>query len=98
MKKKKFLDIFVGMPGRVHDARVFRTSPLYNKLISDPPLLSPSQHLLGDAAYPLMLNLMKPYRDNGHLNHRQRLFNERLSSHRAAIEMAFGLLKGKDIA
>ncbi|KAJ8938662.1 hypothetical protein NQ314_011401 [Rhamnusium bicolor] len=36
-----------------------------------------------------------PYRDNGHLNGRQRRFNQRLNSQRAAIEMEFGLLKGK---
>lgn len=94
-EKKIFIDIFVGMPGRIHDARVFRNSPLFQRLTDNPHLLLPNQHLLGDAAYPLMLNVMKPYRDNGHLTHRQRRFNQRLSSQRAVVEMAFGLLKGE---
>ncbi|KAJ8979101.1 hypothetical protein NQ317_014113 [Molorchus minor] len=85
------------MPGRVHDARVFRNSPLYNRLIGNPPphLLPPAQHLLGDAAYPLLPNLLKPFRDNGHLNEIQLRFNQILSAQRSVIERAFALLKGK---
>lgn len=92
--RKVFTDIFIGMPGRVHDARVFRNSPLYGQLIGNPPLLRPDQHLIGDAAYPLLLNLLKPFRDNGHLTQRQITFNQVLSSQRSVIERAFGLLKG----
>ncbi|XP_071050646.1 putative nuclease HARBI1 isoform X2 [Onthophagus taurus] len=33
--EKKFIDIFIGYPGSVHDARVFQNSPLYNFLYSD---------------------------------------------------------------
>lgn len=28
----KFLDVFIGYPGSVHDARVFKNSPLRNTL------------------------------------------------------------------
>ncbi|XP_071057067.1 uncharacterized protein [Onthophagus taurus] len=87
-------DIFVGMPGRMHDARVFRNSPLFQKLRDHPPLLLPHQHILGDAAYPLMTSLLKPYLDNGHLTRVQSTFNVRLNSQRSAIERAFSLLKG----
>ncbi|KAJ8975166.1 hypothetical protein NQ317_011995 [Molorchus minor] len=95
--KRIFTDVFIGMPGRVHDARVFRNSPLYNRLIGNPPphLLPPAQHLLGDAAYPLLPNLLKPLRDNGHLNEIQLRFNQILSAQRSVIERAFALLKGK---
>ncbi|KAI4455515.1 dde superfamily endonuclease [Holotrichia oblita] len=81
------------MPGRMHDARVFRISPLYRQLIEDPRLLPPQQHILGDAAYPLLTNLLKPYRDNGHLTEQQTRFNQSLAAQRSAIERAFGLLK-----
>lgn len=82
------------MPGRVHDARVFRNSPLHDKLTGNNPLLPPRQHIIGDAAYPLLQNLFKPYRDNGHLTPRQIHFNETLSAQRSVIERAFALLKG----
>ncbi|XP_050518298.1 putative nuclease HARBI1 [Diabrotica virgifera virgifera] len=91
-----FLDINVGMPGRVHDARVFRNSQLFQRLTSqDAPLLTNNQHILGDSAYPLLVNLMTPFRDNGHLNVDQNRYNEKLSCIRSIIERAFGLLKNK---
>lgn len=93
--KKQFIDIFVGTPGRVHDARVFRNSDLYAQLTSNNPPLNENEHLLGDAAYPLLPCLLKPYRDNGHLNEVQTRFNTRMSSVRSMIEQGFGFLKGK---
>ncbi|XP_044763578.1 putative nuclease HARBI1 [Coccinella septempunctata] len=91
-----FIDVFIGMPGRVHDARVFRSSDIYQKLINaNNPLLSRDMHLLGDSAYPLMTNLLTPYRDNGHLNDIQNNYNYRMNSIRSVIERTFGRLKGK---
>lgn len=91
-----FIDVFIGMPGRVHDARVFRSSGIYQKLINENnPLLPRDLHLLGDSAYPLMRNLLTPYRDNGHLNDVQNNYNYKMSSIRSVIERAFGRLKGK---
>lgn len=49
--------------------------------------------LLGDSAYPCLLRLLTPYRDNGHLSPAQRHFNTILSSQRVDIEHAFGILK-----
>lgn len=91
-----FIDVFIGMPGRVHDARVFRSSDIYQKLTNENnPLLPRELHLLGDSAYPLMRNLLTPYRDNGHLNNVQNNYNYRMTSIRSVIERAFGRLKGK---
>ncbi|KAI4454265.1 hypothetical protein MML48_10g00001245 [Holotrichia oblita] len=85
-----------GQPGRMHGARVFRLSPLYNRLTDVAnPLLPEEYHLIGDSAYPLLRNLMKPYQDNGHLTPAQIVFNTKLSSVRSTIERAFGLLKVK---
>lgn len=99
-----FTDIYVGWPGRVHDARVFKNSPLLekaqrgtlfpnmNRVINgrDIPVL-----VLGDPAYPLMNWLMKPFPDNGQLRPEKSNFNYRLSRARMVVENAFGRLKGR---
>lgn len=57
--------------------------------------INQDNHIVADGAYPLRGWLMTPYRDNGHLNERQRNFNNKLSANRVVIERAFGLLKGR---
>lgn len=89
----RFLDVVAGWPGSVHDARVFRNSPL-SQLLEDGNIHE-EQHLLGDSAYPLTPYLMVSFRDNGHITEDQGNYNTRHSSARMAIERAFGLLKGK---
>ncbi|XP_029673488.1 putative nuclease HARBI1 [Formica exsecta] len=91
-----FIDCFIGMPGRMHDARVFRNSPLFHQISNaERPLIPENMHLIGDSAYPLLYNVMTPVRDNGHLTFSQRVYNTKLSSIRSIIERAFGLLKNK---
>lgn len=61
----RFIDIFTGAPGRVHDSRVLRVSPFFGTWWE-----SMGQHkLLGDTAYisqtyPVIITLK---RDNGKL-------------------------------
>lgn len=93
--KKQFTNIYVGSPGRVHDARVFRNSGIFQLLSGNNPPIEATEHLLGDAAYPLLPFLMKPYRDTGHLTNAQVTYNIRMSGVRSLIERTFGLLKGK---
>jgi len=94
--KARFIDVFIGMPGRMHDARVFRQGELFAQLNNAAnPLLPCNMHLLGDSAYPLMQNLMTPFRHNGHLTRAQSDYNVKLSTIRSIIERAFGLLKSK---
>ena len=102
--KYLFTDIYVGWPGKVHDARVFRNSSIYTKGCqgtlfpprprningTDVPLV-----ILGDPAYPLLPWLMKPFPDNGRLSDGQKTFNYRQSRARMVIENAFGRLKGR---
>lgn len=52
-------------------------------------------HIIGDSVYPLMINLLTPFRDTGHLTVAQSLYNIRLSSIKSVIERTFGLLKEK---
>jgi hypothetical protein len=70
--KLYFTDIYVGWPGSVNDARVWRNCPLYQKLMQNPESLIPSTHLIGDKAYPLDTFLMVPFKDNGHLTEIQK--------------------------
>uniref|UniRef100_A0A8C4VVC8 Putative nuclease HARBI1 n=1 Tax=Gopherus evgoodei TaxID=1825980 RepID=A0A8C4VVC8_9SAUR len=100
--KGRFTNIHVGWPGRVHDARVFRSTALFKWL--QQRTYFPDQKItvgdvempvviLGDPAYPLMPWLMKPY--TGSLDSGQELFNYRLSKCRMVVECAFGRLKGR---
>ena len=87
-----FIDVDVSWPGSVHDARVFRTSDIYNMAEQ---LCTPNYYVLGDSAYPCLPWLMVPYRNNGHLTQQQRIFNTILSKTRVTIENAYALLKGR---
>ena len=48
----KFTDLVCGWPGSVHDARVFRCSPLANMLLNLPQ----HKHIVGDSTYPLNIS------------------------------------------
>ncbi|CAM5132271.1 unnamed protein product [Natator depressus] len=97
-----FTNINVGWPGKVHDARIFRNSGLFQKLQEG--TCFPDQKItigdvempiviLGDPAYPLMPWLMKLY--TGSLDSSQELFNYKLSKCRMVVECAFGCLKAR---
>jgi len=86
-----FIDCYCGWPGGVHDARVFRNSPLYESGES----WCSGKFVVGDAAYPLLQWLMVPYRDNGKLTPVQKNFNYVHSATRCVVERAFALLKGR---
>jgi len=91
-----FLDIDVGWPGSVHDARIWQNSPylrFMNELMDDLHTQYPDERwvVLGDSAYPLSVWLMKPYAIE---NDAERLsFNTALAKARVAVEHAFGRLK-----
>ncbi|XP_061166373.1 putative nuclease HARBI1 [Saccostrea echinata] len=87
-----FTHVFTGFPGSCHDARVLRNSDLWENGLQMIPNI---YHIIADAAYPLRIWLLTPYRDNGHLTHEQRRYNNYLSSNRMVIERAFALLKGR---
>lgn len=84
----------IGVPGRVHDARAFGNSPLFQNIMHH-NLIPEGHHLIGDTAYPLSEFLLTPFKDIGHLTYEQIRYNIRLSSIRSIIERAFALLKGK---
>ncbi|KAK3929250.1 Protein ANTAGONIST OF LIKE HETEROCHROMATIN PROTEIN 1 [Frankliniella fusca] len=89
-----FRDVFIGQPGAVGDARMFRRSPLSQIMLRQQNFMD-GFHLLGDGAYPLTDKLLIPYKDYGNMTLRQRTHNRILSRCRSSIERAFALLKGK---
>ncbi|XP_049512731.1 putative nuclease HARBI1 [Dermacentor silvarum] len=91
--EKRFLDVTVGNPSKMHDAKIYRNSRLAARL---PQICaSGNYHILGDAAYPLRQYLLTPYRDYGKLTSQQKSFNARFSATRVRIENAFGDLKAR---
>ncbi|CAN7977091.1 unnamed protein product, partial [Ixodes persulcatus] len=86
-----FTHMHVGSPVRMNDARIFTNSGWDDILSALPEDL----HILGDSAYPLKVNLMRPYKNNGHLTRRQSNFNTTLGASRSVVKRAFAQLKGK---
>ena len=90
----KFTSVYCGWPGSVHDERVFKRSPMYPQM-RDKKLLPPSKFSLGDAAYPLMPNLLTPFKDYGNLSQVQKHYNYKHSSTRMVVERAYSQLAGR---
>ncbi|XP_024872183.1 protein ALP1-like [Temnothorax curvispinosus] len=92
----RFINVYCGDPGSLHDARILRRSELYHEASMNQEILFPDKmFLLGDSAYPSLPWLVPPFRDNGHLTPQQVEFNYIHSSTRMALERAFGQLKGR---
>ncbi len=102
-----FMDVVIGRPGSMHDARVLRLSGLYQNahtkiLTLGPPVALATEtlvtpYLLGDAGYANLPWLIAPLPTprNGLLSRRNQAWNTHHSSARMIIEQAFGRLKGR---
>jgi hypothetical protein len=90
-----FTDIFCSYPGAVHDAWVYQNSEVGQVMANNSNYFPQHSHLIGDAAYSLGINLLVPYKNNGHPSVRQVNFNKALSKSRVCVERAFGQLKGR---
>ena len=87
----RFIDIFAGPPGRVHDSRMLRVSPFFEDWRESMGEFK----LLGDSAYicrhyPFIVT---PKRDNGALSVADQQLNTRVSRGKVVVEHAFGGLK-----
>lgn len=88
----KFLNIYAGYPGSVHDSRVLRASSVYRESKYPPH----GYFILGDGGYPLLqqpICLVTPYRNPDQFNNVQNVFNTHHSRARSIVERAFGMLK-----
>ena len=89
----RFIDIFTGPPGRVHDARMLRGSTFYTnwqEKMEDYQLLGDSAYI--GQAFPFIIT---PKRDNGALTDADRQQNFNISRGRVIVEQAFGRMKCK---
>ncbi|XP_049763762.1 uncharacterized protein LOC126263687 [Schistocerca nitens] len=101
----KFIAVDVGAYGKQSDAGVFKESMLYKKLTNGELLLPPPTRLegmcqelpyviLGDEAYPLLENLMRPF-PRRNLDNEKILYNDMHSRARKVVECAFGIMTNK---
>ncbi|CAO3680585.1 unnamed protein product [Rhizopus stolonifer] len=64
--KGQYMYIKLGISVRTHDASQFKSSALYAKMLSCPDRWFPNnEYIVGDAAYPLLPNLMVPFKNTG---------------------------------
>lgn len=100
-----FIMIDVGAYGRNNDSSIFNESTMgkaftLNRLNVPNPREMPDTvtvmpfYLVGDEAFPLRNNLMRPYARR-QLDYSKRIFNYRLSTARRTVECAFGILTKK---
>lgn len=104
--KYQFIFADIGGQGRISDGGIFRNTVLWEKICNN-SLNLPSPHplpnsivdvpyvFLGDGAFALGMNLMKPYPGNHDRDSPERIFNKKLSSARVIVENTFGILSAK---
>lgn len=90
-ERGRFIDVFVGPPGKVHDSRMLRTSPFYEEWEQK----MGEQKLLGNSAYcgNTYLFIITPKRDNGALSDDDIAHIVQLSRGRMVVEQAFGRMR-----
>lgn len=90
-----FSYIDVGTNGRVNDARAFSKCSLYDALEAKVLNVPRDGVFVADDAFPLRMDILKPYTRAGMLTESQKIFNYRLSRARRIIENAFGILTSR---
>jgi hypothetical protein len=97
-----FIFADVGCQGRISDGGVFKNCKLWKKLATNSLSLPEESNLperskkipyvfLGDEAFALSENIMKPFSSTHHKRSAERIFNYRLSRARRVVENVFGI-------
>ncbi|XP_051254008.1 putative nuclease HARBI1 [Dicentrarchus labrax] len=89
----RFINVFTGIPGRVHEARLLRSSPFFQEWQE----MMGEYRLLGDSAYigQTFPFIITPRRDSGALTNADLLRNDDISRGRVTVGQAFGRMKCK---
>lgn len=92
----RFIDIYVGEADSLHDLRVFRRSPIFERVQNNYRGYFPEDgFILGDTAYQPSNWVVVPYKDRPSLSVEQRNFNKAISQPRVKVEHSFGVTKGR---
>lgn len=103
--KYEFIYVNTGSNGRVSDGGILQETDFLEALTKNTLNIPPSRKLvgtevalpyvfIGDAAFPLMENILKPYPQKN-ITRDEKIFNYRLSRARRVVENAFGILSSR---
>lgn len=84
--RKRFIDIFFGEPGSLHDFTVYQRSDVFKKAGE----ACGNFYMLGDSAYVCSKSLICPFKNIAILSRQQK---DEIAKARVTVEHAFGLLK-----
>nr|XP_022900758.1 protein ALP1-like [Onthophagus taurus]XP_022900759.1 protein ALP1-like [Onthophagus taurus] len=101
----EFIYVHTGTNGRVSDGGIWSQTSIYKNLLAkklnipNPTKLPGMEEkvpyvFIGDEAFPLMENLMKPYSQRN-ITYNEKIFNYRLCRARRVVENAFGILASR---
>jgi hypothetical protein len=102
--RRIFWDVCARLPGGSHDATHLRASSIWQKLREKSVLQGPivrvgdkdvKPYIVGDSAYPLQAQILKPFNARAAGNPAQNLFDKQMRKGRVKIENAFGILKNR---
>nr|CAI5858209.1 unnamed protein product [Callosobruchus analis] len=90
----EFLYVHTGTNGRVSDGGIWNNTGICKRLKANKLNNQFPYVFIGDEAFPLMENLMKPYLQKG-ISHEEKIFNYRLCRARRVVENVFGILASR---
>ncbi|MBW0542947.1 hypothetical protein O181_082662 [Austropuccinia psidii MF-1] len=88
-----FRNVFGGLPGSVHDSRLFRKSKIGRDLLNGIARFPQDCLLIGDSGYSCKVPILTPSKNARSEEHQR--FNNIHSSTRMVVEQAFGRLKNR---
>eukprot|EP00171_Calliarthron_tuberculosum_P000008 IDg8t1 len=91
---RRIINVVIGFPGSVHDARVLRAARYSNEAL-DALHFTGSQYGLGDSAFAPSARIIVPYKKPLCLLSENAEFNTRLARLRILSENTIGILKGR---
>lgn len=94
--RRMFIDVYATCCGSINDARVWNLSDIKKETCRNYEEYFPNDtYMLGDKIYPVLRNLLPPYRNYGNLSREETYFNKVHVETRQIIERTFALLVGR---